>query len=90
MKGQICPWHHESEIPDLELPPIAWRVAMAISGVSVAASAAASAQQTAQTSPHKHGHHRATSMTDVDAQGSSIATAPSPTGKIGSKIDITV
>lgn len=64
---------------------------MAISGISVTAGAAASAQQTAQTfSPHKHGHHRAGAITDVDAQSSSIATAPSPTGKTGSKVDITV
>jgi hypothetical protein len=29
------------------------------------------------------------SMTDIDAQGSSVASAPGPTGKVGSKIDIT-
>lgn len=64
---------------------------MAISGISLNTGAAASAQQAPSiNSPHKHGHHRASSMADVDAQGSSIATAPSPTGKVGSKVDITV
>ena len=37
---------------------------------------------------HKHGGHRSHSLSDVDAAGSSVATAPSKTGKIGSKIDI--
>jgi hypothetical protein len=65
--------------------------AMAVSGIFVTASAAVSAQQTLQPqSPHKHGHHRTGSITDVDAQSSSIATAPGSTGKIGSKVDITV
>ena len=43
-------------------------------------------QQAAQLlSHHKRGGH---SLTDVDAASSSAAAAPSKTGKIGSKIDI--
>ncbi len=34
---------------------------------------------------HKHGR---ASLSDIDAQGSSVATAASSTGKIGSKIDV--
>lgn len=37
---------------------------------------------------HKQGGHHGRSLTDVDAAGSSVASAPSKTGKIGSKIDI--
>ena len=59
---------------------------MAISGMS---SAGASSQQALQPlSHHKHSGHHGRSLTDVDATGSSIASAPSKTGKIGSKIDI--
>jgi hypothetical protein len=59
---------------------------MAISGMS---SAGASSQQAMQSlSHHKHGGHHGRSLSDVDATGSSLASAPSKTGKIGSKIDI--
>jgi hypothetical protein len=58
-----------------------------ISGIATGAYAPSS--QPVQASSHqKHGKHHAQSMTDVDAQSSSIATAASPTGKIGSKVDI--
>ena len=43
-------------------------------------------QQSMQTvGQHKHSR---TSMSDIDAQGSSVATPASSTGKIGSKIDV--
>ncbi len=43
-------------------------------------------QQSMQTAGrHKHAH---ASLSDIDAQGSSVATAASSTGKIGSKIDV--
>ena len=37
---------------------------------------------------HKHGGRHGHSLADVDAAGSSVATAPGKNGKIGSKIDI--
>jgi hypothetical protein len=59
---------------------------MAISGMFSAGSHA-SIQQAAQLlSLHKRGSH---SLTDVDATSSSVASAPSKAGKIGSKIDTT-
>lgn len=65
---------------------------MAISGVSAAAAGSISAatQPALQSiGPHKHGKH-APSISDVDAQSSSLATAPGATGKVGSKVDISV
>jgi hypothetical protein len=62
---------------------------MAISGMFSAGSHA-SIQQAVQSLSHpKHGGHHGRSLTDVDAAGSSVASAPSQTGKIGSKIDTT-
>ena len=61
---------------------------MAISGISVA-SLLSSAPPTLQPSDQrKHGHH-ALSLSDIDAQGSSVAPSPSATGKTGSKVDVT-
>ena len=62
---------------------------MAISGISSASFYAASQQAILSLSHHKHGGHHGSSLTDIDAAGSSVASAPSQTGKIGSKIDIT-
>lgn len=63
---------------------------MAISGVSAAAGAYAASQQPVQSiDQHKHGKHHAVSISDVDGQSSSVASAPGSTGKIGSKVDIT-
>jgi hypothetical protein len=43
-------------------------------------------RQAAQLLPHhKRGGH---SLADVDATSASVASAPSKTGKIGSKVDI--
>ena len=39
-------------------------------------------------SHHKQGGRHGHSLADVDATSSSVATAPSKTGKIGSKIDL--
>jgi hypothetical protein len=59
---------------------------MAISGMS---SAGASSQQAMQSlSHHKNSGHHGRSLSDIDAAGSSLASAPSKTGKTGSKIDI--
>jgi hypothetical protein len=49
---------------------------------------AASQQALQSLSQHKNGGHHGRSLSDVDAISSSVATAPSKTGKIGSKIDI--
>jgi hypothetical protein len=62
---------------------------MAVSGVSTAGAYAATQQPLQSTGQHKHGRHAA-SISDVDAQSSSVATAPTATGKIGSKVDISV
>ena len=64
---------------------------MSISGLSSAApqQPAYQAYETQTLGQHKHGGHRSRSLSDIDVQGSSLATAPSATGKVGSKIDIT-
>jgi len=61
---------------------------MAISGMSLAGFHASSQQAVQSLSHHKHGGH-SHSLEDVDATSSSVASAPSKTGKVGSKIDIT-
>jgi hypothetical protein len=60
---------------------------MAIAAMS--AGIQTTSQQSMQTvGQHKHGGHHAASLSDVDAQGSSVATPASSSGKIGSKIDV--
>jgi hypothetical protein len=59
---------------------------MAIAGMS---GFHASSQQAVQSlTHHKSGGRQGHSLSDVDATSSSVASAPSKTGKIGSKIDI--
>ena len=62
---------------------------MAISGVTPGGIYATSQQPLQSVSQHKHGGHHSTSLSDIDAQGSSVASSPSSTGKIGSKLNIT-
>jgi hypothetical protein len=63
---------------------------MAIWGLSSATGAYATIQQPPQTvSQHKHGARHSQSIADIDAQGSSVVSAPNATGKVGSKVDIT-
>jgi hypothetical protein len=63
---------------------------MAVSGISLAASSHVAGQQAASTSGrHRQSGRQTPSLTDIDAQGSSVASAPSATGKIGSKVNIT-
>jgi hypothetical protein len=62
---------------------------MAISGMSSVGFHASSQQAVQSLSHHKYGGHHGHSLTDVDATGSSVAAAPSKTGKTGAKIDIT-
>jgi hypothetical protein len=62
---------------------------MAVSGMSLAASSHMTSQQAASTSNRqRQSAQKMPSLTDIDAQGSSVMTAPSATGKIGSKINI--
>jgi hypothetical protein len=61
-----------------------------VSGIALGASShVASHQAASASSRHQHGGQRAPSLSDIDAQGSSVASAPTATGKIGSKINIT-
>jgi hypothetical protein len=62
---------------------------MDISGISAASSHAASQQGMQSLAPHKHGGHRSHSISDLDAQSSSVTSAPSSTGKVGSKVNVT-
>jgi hypothetical protein len=62
---------------------------MAISGMSSAGFHASSQQALQSLSHHKYGGHHGHSPTDVDAPSSSVASAPSKTGKVGSKLDVT-
>jgi hypothetical protein len=60
---------------------------MAVSGVA-GSGFHAMGQQSAQ-SVTAHMHPSRHSLTDIDTTGSSVASTPSATGKIGSKVNIT-
>jgi hypothetical protein len=60
---------------------------MAIAGIA-GANFHVTSNQSAQSGAHKHSARP--SLSDVDSTGSSVATPPSGTGKIGSKVNITV
>jgi hypothetical protein len=63
--------------------------AMAVSGLATAANIQSASQQLSPTSNH-HRHHggvQAPSISDVDAQSSSVAPT---SGRPGSKVDFTV
>jgi hypothetical protein len=62
---------------------------VAISALAAAAQFQLASQLVAQSSgPHRHRGQLA-SMSDVDTQGSSVASAPSSSSKVGSKLDVT-
>ena len=61
---------------------------MAVSGISAPNIPGASQHAAPSLSQHKQGGRHA-SLTDIDLNGSSMASAPSATGKTGNKIDIT-
>jgi hypothetical protein len=61
---------------------------MAIAGISQLSAPTANQLASQALSPHKHGH-RARSNSDIDAMGSNPASAPSATGTIGSKVNLT-
>lgn len=62
---------------------------MALSGIASVGFHASSQAAALSLTQHKHGGQRPLSISDVDAMGSSVASAPSPTGKIGSKLNVT-
>jgi len=56
-----------------------------------AAAALAASYQAASSASHtKHKSQHTPSIPDIDTQGSSVASAPIPTGKVGTGISITV
>jgi hypothetical protein len=63
---------------------------MAISGITPGSIYATNSQPLQSISQHKQNTHHSISMSDIDAQGSSVASAPSSTGKVGSKVNLTV
>ena len=62
---------------------------MAISGMSSVNFHASSQQALQSLAHHKYGGHHGRSLSDVDTINSSATSAPSKTGTIGSKIDVT-
>jgi hypothetical protein len=63
---------------------------MSVSGIADAAHVQPSGQQISPSSAqHRHGGRRS-SISDVGAQSSSVASAGSASGKTGSKINISV
>jgi hypothetical protein len=63
---------------------------MAISGISNTATQQPSSHHASQAAGHhRHGRHHGQSLSDIDAQGSSMASAPSSTGKTGSRVNVT-
>lgn len=60
---------------------------MAIAGLGAMGSHATSHQSAQSATTHKHAARP--SLSDIDSTGSSVATPPSGTGKIGSKVNIT-
>lgn len=63
---------------------------MAVSGISAAANSLAISPPAAQSpGGHRHDGRRIAALTDIDAQGSSLGTAPNSSGEIGNKINIT-
>ena len=62
---------------------------MAMSTISAAGFHAATQQAMQSLAGPARGGHRHGSNTDIDTAGSSVSTAASSTGKIGSKLDVT-
>lgn len=61
---------------------------MGIAGIAAGGSHAASQQAMQSLAQPKHNHRHALSISDVDAQSSSVAASPNPTGRTGGKVDI--
>ena len=63
---------------------------MAISGITPGNIYATNSQPMQSITQHKQNGNRSISMSDIDAQGSSVVSTPSSTAKVGSKVDFTV
>jgi hypothetical protein len=65
--------------------------AMNVSGLA-ASQYQSSTQQLSESTGHRrqHGGHGHASLADIDAQSSSLVSAPSTTGRVGSKLDVSV
>jgi hypothetical protein len=59
------------------------------SSAILSAAVSASLQSPNSLSPYKHSGHHPRPLTGIDAQGSSVVTAPSSNGKVGGKLDVT-
>jgi len=63
---------------------------MSVPGIAASANLQSAIQQLSPSSGHhKHGVH-APSLSDIDAQGSSVAAANQSTGRVGGRVDIAV
>jgi len=63
---------------------------MAIPGIAAAANIQpASLQMSPSSGYHRHNGHHPSSISDVDAQSSSVAATAKSTGKVGSTVDMT-
>jgi hypothetical protein len=64
---------------------------MAISGIGAAANILPPNPQVSQSSGHHHrrGSHHMPSLTDLDAQSSSVTSAGSLAGKVGATVNMT-
>ncbi|HSZ67033.1 MAG TPA: hypothetical protein VK825_12580 [Xanthobacteraceae bacterium] len=60
---------------------------MAISGIS---SSPQASQAVSSSALHRHSRNQAPSISDVDGQSSSVASAAPSTGRVGKAVDITV
>jgi len=63
---------------------------MAMSGISSVNTYASSQLAVQSLGQQKHGGHHSSSLSDIGAQNASGASAGSATGKVGSKVDVTV
>ena len=59
------------------------------SSAILSAAVSASLQSPNSLSLYKHSGRHPRPLTDIDAQGSSVAAAPGASGKVGSKLDVT-
>jgi len=62
---------------------------MAVSGPTAASSfQPATLQMSSLTAPHRHSGHRASAISDVDAQSSSVATTVNFGRQVGNMVDV--
>jgi len=61
---------------------------VAVSAISTGSPYQPSTHAASQTAHHQRAGGRQPSLSDIDAQGSSVASPPSSTGKVGSKLNV--